>query len=316
MLNYTTKEYNEYKKYYESLEINSISLPTTKKEWLFLSQCDNLTYDFICEHKDNLSLEYIILNPNLRFRNAIAQKFQHEINWTKVALILAYRKQGTEEDALTTDLTNSYKLLNQYSDIINWDKLTSTHFQADINNNFLIYFYSHLNWTDLFNNVYNHIDSNIINGVDAKGYLDWDQISQNTHFPDNFLIENKELINWDIFLQNNNLSDIPIECLSYENLLQVIKNNPDLLYKLSDKGSYGLSSDFLRGKFWIDRVSDGLTHFADDSTIADESLLIHKWLDRTPSGNLHFDDEKEYTYENTSENNIHFIDDFEEEYEL
>ena len=43
MLNYTTKEYNEYKKYYESLEINSISLPTTKKEWLFLSQCDNLT---------------------------------------------------------------------------------------------------------------------------------------------------------------------------------------------------------------------------------------------------------------------------------
>ena len=269
----------------------------SETNWLNLSKSNNISWNIINNHHDKLRLEYIVINDELPFglREKTLLKFADEIDWTIVAFYQCYRAKNTQEDTSNNDDEQLlYKYITNYEDAVHWDKLFQQQYNADVNNKFLKKYAQHLNWTKVLEYTENYIDSSIIYGAYESGYLNWKEISANTSFPERFLQEFQEFIQWDVYLEHNAFESIPEECLNQENILLAVKLNPENIHKLADHGLYSLASDYLRGKVWIDRIPDGEEHYADDSTIQSESLMEHKWLDRAPQDALHYNDEQDY----------------------
>ena len=271
----------------------------TPQQWTEISKNSKLTWDFILQYHQQLTLEYILLNPNVKFtiKSKLIECFDSELDWTMIAFGMAYRlKNGSDNDADDTSyamiLPPSY--LDNRLTLIDWRRIDSYSYKACLNNRFLKRYMHCLDWNSLIRHAESYIASSVIQKADAHGLLDWNYISTLPQYPPSFLTENQELIHWDVYFRTHDLSMLPKECWTPERVLMAVRYNPDNIHYLPDHGTYALSADFLRGKVWIDRIPDGQEHFADDSTIRNESLLEHKWIDRSPVHDLHYNDEHDY----------------------
>lgn len=304
----------------ETKPIWDIEIPATNREWFLLSTCNNLDLDFIRKYHDKLSLEQIIVNGNLEFREQVAKEFNNSIDWTSVALLSSYKFNSLPEDKLSKEKLLTYELIKDNEKSIDWNKLCERRHFSSVDNNFLREFYNKLDWSKLIGNVREHIDKDIIESADKEGFIDWTQISKNSVYPKDFIKDNHKHIVWEEYLKKNPFWTIPIECQCRDNIMIAIMHNPDILNLIADKNLYASASDYLKHKVWIDRVPDDETHFADDSSIREEHLLEHKWVDRVSDGNTHFDDEQEYKEEHVPTDDEfadeHNNDNSEEEFEL
>lgn len=269
----------------------------TPKQWTEISKNGKLTWDFILQYHQQLTLEYIILNPDitLEIKQKIMEYFDDELDWTMIAFGMAYRlKSDNDTDNTGYEMVLPPAYLDKHIDCVDWRRIDGCSYKAILNKNFLKRYMDYLDWNLLIGNAESHIDASLIQGAYRRGLLDWNYISALPTYPPLFLAENQQWINWTVYFQTHDLSTLPQECWTPERVLMAVRYNPDNIHLLPDHGTYAFSSDFLKGKVWVDRIPDGQEHFADDSTIREERLLEHKWVDRTPIHDLHYNDEHDY----------------------
>ena len=250
----------------------NVRLPNSEYEWRIVSKANNLVMNFSNKYSTHIILESIILNEKSKLKKNVADDYGAEINWNKIVLAAMYRIKNTPKPKLTSGRKEIFKLIKDYANQVDWTSVCQKRYISSLNSDFLLEFYSYIDWTLLISNTYEPIDQDVIKFLDELNLLNWNEISALEHFPQNFVEENANKINWIIFLQNHPLYEIPVECRHRDDLLLAIRNNPDLINLRGDKQAIAETNDRLRRYVWIDRVAGVEGHFQDDTGLWVDTL--------------------------------------------
>lgn len=302
----------------------NVRLPNSDYEWRIISKANNLDMAFINKYSNLLILESIILNEKSKLKKNVSDDYGAEINWNKIVLSTMYRIKNTPKPKLTKGRKEIFNLIKEHANQINWKEICQKRYISSLNTDFLMEFYPYIDWSLLLSNTYEPIDKDLMDFLIELGIINWNEISALEHFPQNFIKEYADYINWDVFLQTHDLEDIPVECRSREDLLIAIRNNPDLINLRGDKQAISEKNDRLKRFVWIDRVAGVEGHLQDDTGLwvdtirgaaADDADNLESDLEHSEKDAFGEEDIEE---ENIGEEGIdeENIDDTEKEYHI
>lgn len=242
------------------------------------------TETFYLKFKKFMQAERIIMNRKIQScQDGDTDDTAAEIYWTNLAISIMYCQPADNND-FKNDVNENMKQIRKHSKYVQWNDICTKrcHDNNALNKNFLYEFYDLIDWMALLESKENLIDDEILDFIIEYELVSWDEISYFSCLSEDFIIKNQDFINWDIFLQLHRLDDIPIELRDMDNIINAIKENPDLINIRSNKSIVTETTSRLKRYSWIDRMPASETNYQDDTgnwidtmegTAEDESLI-------------------------------------------
>lgn len=242
-------------------DADSIIIPHDNLMCLVISNCNNLSYNWVVKHAEDLQLEYIIANSNIDYGAKLIDQFKKQLNFDKLAFILAYRVWGSNEPELNKNRLAVFKKIDEYDTEINWEIFDIERPYYEINEDFIKYFFNNIEWINLFTNYKQEFSSELLSFANKHNLINYKSLEKNKTLPQYFI----ENLIYGIYLQY--VESKEPENVSYMDrgkLMDELRSNPELLLKFSDKSTYSFISKNLHAMNWIDRAGGEHQHYADD----------------------------------------------------
>lgn len=235
-----------------------------------LSLSEYIDAEFIRQHEALADMNLVMANRHISdaLKAQLAERYADRISWTKVAKREAYiprKAHKAHEYASVADDSDINDLIHAHSDEIDWDAVSRRNSFIEPKPSFFEEFGSEISWPAFAESSYEPIRQQIIETADRQNQLDWEKISRCPRFPDGFLRENQNRIDWKAYLDVHSFAEIPPDLQNRYNVMEAVRRNPDLLSLVADKQLYAFASDSLKRYAWIDRVANGNQHTFDDT---------------------------------------------------
>lgn len=239
-------------------DFSEIEIPCDNMVWLILSTCDNISYDFVLQNKEQLSLEHIIVNPKCDFRNELINECYNDINWNKLTFLTGYRISGSKAPVLNGKRYELFKILENNEDEIDWNLFDVDRPMYELNEDFLKYFYDYIDWNNMISSTHQEIPSKALAIALEHDKIDVNALSNINILSQNF-IENLAYASY--LLKQDEFEK---EYFDRNDFLDDLRCNTDILHACVDPTLYTYLSERLKRSVWIDRAAGVHQHFADD----------------------------------------------------
>lgn len=251
-------DYANLKDKIDNLNIADIGVPSDNLGWLLISTCDDIPYDFISNHQDDLSIEHIIINPHCPYRKQLVNDYYAQLDWNKLAFLTGYRVWGASTPVLDGRRYELFQILEDNEDEIAWALFDVDRPFYELNEDFLKYFYNNIDWNSMISSIHQEIPSKALAIALENDKIDIDYISTLNSVPNKFV----ENLAYAAYL--NERDNMEQDFYDREDFLNNLRFNPDLLRMCADPTLYTYASEKLKHSVWIDRTAGIHEHFADD----------------------------------------------------